>query len=250
MGNKYLDLGKYEEAKKYYQESKTFSKKCANKDLEAQAILNLADLCWEICDFASSVEYAKEGYTLSEAIKELDNLAYSLAIQGSTYLQQGEYSLALEKLQLAIKDSEKLDSDWNMPFMCADTAICLLELGRNKESLEYAQRAIEYKKDNVKYGYALCALGRVTARLQGNSDAKKYFEESLMKLSEVGHKNFHSQAQYYWAEILLQTQSASDRNEALVLLQDAYVEFKKLGIKHRMDLVKDLMSKQKLDLIL
>ncbi|MEP7134516.1 MAG: AAA family ATPase [Chloroflexota bacterium] len=249
QGSEHQDRGEYKEAENCYHESNVFAKKCTNKDLEAQAILNLADLNGEFGKFELGLRYTGEGYSLSREINEIDNMAYSLAIEGNIYLQQESYEKALGKLQQAIDDSEKAGSDWNMPFMCADIAVCLLKLEKNKEALEFAQKAVEYKEDNVKYGYALCALGRVTALMQDNKDHIKYFAEALEKLDEAGHRNFLSQAKYYLAEILLQTKNDTDRNKALILLQDAYAEFEKLGIKHRMDLAKDLMSKQRLDLI-
>jgi len=251
LGAEYLDQGKYGEAANCYRESIVFAKKCANIDLESQNILNLADLCGETGDFSSGLKYAQEGYELSRKINEVDNLAYSLAIEGNIYLQQKEYIKALEKLRQAIDDSEKLESYWNMPFMYADIAICLLELEKNEEALEYALKAtaVEYKEDKIKYGYALCALGRVTARTQPNKGYKEYFRESIEKLREAGHKHFYSQTKYYLAEILLQTQLDVNRNEATALLQEAYTEFENLGMKYKMDIIKSLASQQGLDLI-
>lgn len=243
LGVEYQNWAKYKDAEVYYQKSRAFAQKCENRDLEAQAILNLADLYVEQGEFDSGLKYTLEGYELSSAINEVDNLAYALATEGYIYLQKEMYPEALEKLERAIYDSVKAGSDWNMPFMYADAAICLLALGKKEDALKYARKAVQYKEDKIKHGYALCALGRVTAQLQENKDYRKHFAEALKKLEQAGQKSFLAQTKYYLAETLLQVEDASSRKEAIALLKEAYADFESLGLKRRLGGVKDLLAR-------
>lgn len=224
------NLGRFEEAKKAYQE--------AIKEATCLGDIRLCGMCWLNLAYDSlqqnqaeeAEKFIERGEPLSRRAGDLDTLAYAKAVRGSVLLSRGLAQPAEHELLSAIVESEELGSNWNMVDMYSDLALAQLLLGRLDDAEQTAAYAVsigEASGDPMDIGTAYIALGRVKTALGHFSEAEQILRQAYTVHSHANHPHLAARALGFLGDSLLKAGRFAD---AVQELEHAIQIFKELKL--------------------
>ena len=203
----YINMGKnfqysYPDSALYYHQlllDQLNNNKLPTKSLNSLfRIKILREIAWDfylLGEFKKSIKTYKEGVKelKSEKIKDIKQnelyVAHFNADIGVVYMQQGEFSLALEYLFLGLKNYDKIEDKQGQSTSCLNIGIIYYYLKKFDKSLEYLDRAKSLNNeinDVSGIGNILIMMGAIHLEKKSYDLAIKNFSEALIIQQDIG----------------------------------------------------------------
>lgn len=202
IGNIYLELGKYLNGIKYYEEALPLEKACSGEEGEGVAdILGNMGYAWNLQgNFQKSIAIQEQTLTIRQKLLPPDHLdlAYSYHTLGFVYKSLLKYQESLQYFEKALKIRRKKLGNAHL-----DIANTYSEMGRAQLGLgEYQQARISFEKSNdvmiqikdtnsIAYGYVCADMGQVNFGLKNYPESIKWHEKTVAFRRKVS-QNFNS----------------------------------------------------------
>ena len=229
LGSAWYDLGDYDLALEYSQESLAVRERIGDRAGMAS--------CWDTLGLVyaarGQLQQAEEVHRGSLALKEemgdTFQKANSLSNLAQVHYARGEFDDALTLSQEAVRLLQELGTQTFLPEACATAAEALLALGQVAEARRYAAMAVETARATTQRKYGAIAtrvLGEVLAADPTSDplEAGRLFERSIQALAALSARLEWARACRAYAHLLgqqgQQAQAAIYQEQAQRLFQE------------------------------
>lgn len=188
IGNAYLSLGNYPEAKKAYEESLATARKIKNRRLEGNALGNLGITHNDLGTYQKAVDCHLERLQIALEINDRQGEGIAQGNLGIAYKNMGKYEDALICHQKRLEIARELDDDHGQGNALGNLGIVYYRLKNYEKAIEYHQKQLEVAlkiDDRRQKGHALCNLGITYHRLERYLEAIKYHDQYLKVVREI-----------------------------------------------------------------
>ena len=161
------DLGRYEEALQYGQESLELSRALGDKYSIGSTLAGLGAVAEEKGDLAAALGYQQEALAVAESIGDKGNMMTALLNLGETYGKMGEGATAVAHLQQLLAMPESADISF-LPLAYASLAHIYVSMDEGAQALSMAQQAVilaQARKHPYFMGKAWQALATVLSAM-------------------------------------------------------------------------------------
>ncbi len=182
LAHDYYDLGKYDQAYRYFIQTLKVASNIKDTLIETIAIHNIARVFKELGQLDRALENLEISRELSKKIGDAEGEPYSLSEIGDVLLRQGNYDSALLTLERTLELSRKHRLRVLEPKTMINIAQIYLKKDDEKTALAYYDTAYQYyNQANDKFGIAEVNLGRGLAHLSQKryDEAMKLIQSSL-----------------------------------------------------------------------
>jgi len=184
-------IGDWNEALRFAQETIKIARKAADQELLATASLDLAKQFHESADFDKSLELCEKALKLINDSSESEIYIQILNTQGRNYLDSGEYDKAMNKFKEVLNISEKNNDSEMVSIVQTNIGLIYSSWGELDNSIKYLKNSLIVARDlNDLVGVAkiLNDIGTVYEQFHDFVNARLVFEESIKTCKEIGYK--------------------------------------------------------------
>jgi CHAT domain-containing protein len=142
LGVAYNNLGQYQKAIEYYQQSLAIKKQIGDRNGEGISLNNLGSGYHSLGQYQKAIEYYQQSLAIAKQIVDRKGEATSLSNLGSAYDNLGQYQNAIEYYQQSLGIAKQI-GDRN------GEGTSLNNVGSTYESLGQYQKAIEYYQQSL-----------------------------------------------------------------------------------------------------
>lgn len=144
-GRVYSDLGDYPAALRYYQDAlDELDDDDVNLDLKANMLSQTGRLLNQLRLYRQSIPYIEKSIAIDKQLSDIYSLAYDTQLLGAVYYHLGDYDMATEYINEALKQAETLSSEDK-----ANIAMYLADIQFEKEDIPSALSTIRGILDSV-----------------------------------------------------------------------------------------------------
>ncbi len=166
----------------YANQALELARKYQNKEQEAEALINIANIYRGSGEFDKALEYLQQAFSLSENIQYQKGMARSLTSFGAIYDYQGDYDKALENYFKALALCEKMDDKEGIGGTLMGIGIIYWYLKDNNKALDYYLQAEKaYEEGSFDHGLAAIAnnIGLIYMGQEKYDKALEYYKKAL-----------------------------------------------------------------------
>lgn len=192
------DIGKFKEAKSFYEQSLAINKTINNQKGIALDFSNLGLNAENAGDLLAALEFHNKALEIRSLIKDSSGIAATNNNIGNIYGRQGEYNKALNYFLTSLRYIERMGNENNIPPQLNNVAVVYFRLNKPEKAIEYYTKAMQiWKKNNNKEGVAIACYNvtNVYKQIKEYEKALQYANEALKLYKEV--KSISGEAETY-----------------------------------------------------
>jgi len=188
IGNCYINLSNFEDAKVHYKEAYKLSRRVQNKDeklrRKAVALGNMGMIYCEEGKFCKALHKLRKALKKNKKIGNKQGIASNLGNMGLIYKSKGNDKVALKKLKEALVIHEEIEDTQGIASDQQNIGLIHIEMDNLDEALENFKKALKKSEemkppDKLGIAYQNNHIG-VIYREKGEPDkALKYFKKAL-----------------------------------------------------------------------
>lgn len=183
LSSSYNNLGEYDRATDFAQQSLKYAQTIRRPDLEATALLCLAFLSSiTYRDYPKAVELSQRALTIGQQIKEPDLKAQALHQMGDVYKEQGNYQKALDSAEQLLAIAKRLENPGLEQSALNLFADIYYKQGNYRKALEIAQQRLALVRTKLP-SYEILALTDLSRINRAVGDTPKAVETAKQALS-------------------------------------------------------------------
>jgi tetratricopeptide (TPR) repeat protein len=235
LGLCYENLGQYEKAIAYQQQSLEIEEEMGNRQGVASSLGNLGNCYKDLGQYEKAITYHQQYHDISEEISNRQGVAISLGNLGNCYYSLGQYEKAIAYLQQQHDISEEIGFRQGVAISLGNLGNCYYSLGQYEKAINHHQQSLEIKEEiGARRGVAISLhnIGEALLKLENYKEAETKIQESLVISQEINYKESIAHSFKVLAAIAHQT---NQPQLALTHCQNAIALSQELGIP----LVKD-----------
>jgi tetratricopeptide (TPR) repeat protein len=235
LGNCYKNLGQYEKAIAFYQQSHDISEEIGFRQGVAMSLGNLGVCYNSLGQYEKAIGYHQQSLEIEEKIGNRQGVAMSLGNLGNCYYSLGQYEKAIAHHQQHHDISEEMGYRQGVAMSLGNLGSCYESLGQYQKAIGYHQQSLEIEeKIGNRQGVAISLhnIGEALLKFENYSKAESKIQESLVISKEINFKYLIAHSFKALADIAHQT---NQPQLALSHCQNALSLSQELGIP----LVKD-----------
>jgi PAS domain S-box-containing protein len=239
VGEIYLRLGEYEQAREYFERALDTAQAVDDRHGTATNLYNLGRVAQNRNQYEQAREYLDRGLDIFRDVGDRKGEAKCLSTRGIVALRRGDHDNARESAERSLSINQELgDRDGEVGSRSNLGIICLRggEYDRAQEQFEHALSLSQDLGDPHKEAAALNQLGLIAFRRNEYDEGWEYYQQSLDIRREIGdrggeaaclhnlafvafRRGEYDQAREYYERSLTISQTIGDRNvEALSLV--------------------------------
>lgn len=182
LANVIMDLGNFQRATEYLQQSLQNSQPTSNQGRVGNALHNLGISALMLGDFAQATEYIRQSMQIAQKANNQEAISRNLRSLADIALHQGDYPRAIDLTQQSLRIAQEMGNP-------GTTATCFRLLGNiaryegnAAQSIEYYQQALAI---HTRYGDPIAAancyegLGLIAQSQGAHEQARDYFQQSF-----------------------------------------------------------------------
>ena len=178
----YLNLGQYDKAIKYYEESLTIVRKLGQEDKIATVLNGIGLVYNSWGQYDKGVRYFEEALNIAKRLGRESDIAAYLHNIGLVYYEWGRYDEAIKYFERALTISRKLNIERDVADVSNSIGHVYRTLGRYDEAIKYYEETlIIARKSGMKANISIVLnnIGGGYYSLKGYGKAVRYFLESV-----------------------------------------------------------------------
>ncbi|OGW22723.1 MAG: hypothetical protein A2077_01730 [Nitrospirae bacterium GWC2_46_6] len=178
----YLNLGQYDKAIKYYEESLTIVRKLGQEDKIATVLNGIGLVYNSWGQYDKGVRYFEEALNIAKRLGRESDIAAYLHNIGLVYYEWGRYDEAIKYFERALTISRKLNIERDVADVSNSIGHVYRTLGRYDEAIKYYEETlIIARKSGMKANISIVLnnIGGVYYSLKDYGKAVRYFLESV-----------------------------------------------------------------------
>lgn len=181
------DLGKYDKAKRYYQQSLDISEEIANSPLIIRSLNSLGNIQVKLGSYNLALEYYQKALHLAEKTNDKKMSSGIINNLAMIYFELGNYAKSIENFKIALKVNKELGEEMEVAFMLNNIGNVLSEEGKLEEAMASYQQsfAIAEKLENkMLFGNLHNNIGLIYFRRGNYREAKEHYEKAMQIAEE------------------------------------------------------------------
>ncbi|UCC40682.1 MAG: CHAT domain-containing protein [Candidatus Aminicenantes bacterium] len=241
---KYRKAGDFYRAIDAFRQAREFAREMGNKKEEADCLVNLGLLYWNISRLNESKKKYEQALRLAQLYKMRNELKecqiildiYRLYSAGKEYRSKGKYQKSINSFQRAIDLAKKTGNKEHEERCLRSLSVTYWELKDFKMYLSMNEKALviaQYLNNKKEEGKCLYNIGLFYQQLENYSKALNCYEEALIIAKSLGNKQSQSACLNNIGNIYL---DIGDYDKSLPLLMEALAIDKQLGIDVHIEL--------------
>jgi tetratricopeptide (TPR) repeat protein len=140
LGVCYNSLGQYEKAIGYHQQSLEIEEKIGNRQGVAMSLGNLGNCYYSLGQYEKAIAHHQQHHDISEEMGYRQGVAMSLGNLGSCYESLGQYQKAIGYHQQSLEIEEKIGNRQGVAISLGSLGICYKNLGQYEKAIELYQQ--------------------------------------------------------------------------------------------------------------
>ena len=192
-----IELGNYEEGRRYADRYLEMAKKTGHKKGQADALYYMGRYNFFQGIYDQAIDFYSQARVLYEEVADQTGLAQTLNAYGLAYWKLNDYSPALEYILESCRIREKLagtsgEADTDIAFSYNNIGLIYYALGNYEKAMEYLLKGMKIHESLGNKGGIAISLNNIAAvyRKQGKyPEALEYYRKSLQLSEELGIKH-------------------------------------------------------------
>jgi tetratricopeptide (TPR) repeat protein len=187
MGFHFQNIGKMQEAIKYYSESLTLREKIKDKNGIANSLNNLGYVFDDLHDLIKAEEYYSQGLKIREELGEKQGIVNSLNNLGALYYFQKNYPKAIIYHERSLKIAKEINYKRGIGYALNNLGNVYRQLGDFTKALEYQQMGLKMRLETADAAGLSGTYYNFAAIYEQMNDYKKAEEYALKALDVARH---------------------------------------------------------------
>jgi CHAT domain-containing protein/tetratricopeptide (TPR) repeat protein len=245
----YRNLGQYQKAIDFFQQSLTIQKQISNRNGEGLSLNNLGLAYNSLGQHQKAIEYYQQSLAIQKQIGNRNGEATSINNLGGAYNSLGQYQKAIEYYQQSLAIQKQIGNRNGEATSINNLGGAYNSLGQYQKAIEYYQQSLAIQKQiGNRNGEATSInnLGLAYAYLGQYQKAIEYYQQSLAITKQIGDRNgearsinnlgaaYRSLGQYqkaieYYQQSLAIQKQIGDRNGEAASLNNLGGVYDRLG---------------------
>lgn len=191
IGSSYLDIGKVEVARDYFESAAEIGKKEGDKHLEGAALGNLGNTYYNLGEVRRAIGYFEQHLTIAREIGDRREEGAVLSNLGNAYSSLGEVRGAIGYFEQALAIHHAMGNRREEGTTLGNLGVAYARLGEVRRAIGYHERALAIHRtigDRRGEGDDLGNLGIASTNLGEMSRAIGYFEQHLTVVRAIGDR--------------------------------------------------------------
>ncbi|RVU84837.1 ATP-binding protein [Leucothrix sargassi] len=230
-GRIYGNLGKYDLALEYYQNSNTINKQLGYKHNEGTTLNNISQIYHGRGDYETALIYLQQALVIRQKIGDKSGVATTLNNISSIYQVRGDYDMALTYLKQTLSIDKEIGDKHGEGTTLSNIAQVFKIRGNYKKALAYLEQTLKIDKETGDKSGEGITLGNIASIFISRADyetALTYLQQSLdiqQKVDDSANESttLNNISQIYYGR--------GDYETALIYLQQALDIQKDIGDK-------------------
>lgn len=179
----HYNQGNYEKALELYIKGEKYHKSTGNRDGEARAKYNIHLVHFDMKDYNKALTYLNESFEIYKELSDSASIAEVYSSLGSLFFAKKKYRKAIEVMRDGLDLAERMNNVYRKGQICNNIGVQYAYLGDLDSAKMYYQRAITNHKiiqSNADIALLYSNLGNLEVRLENGTQAKAYYDSSLM----------------------------------------------------------------------
>jgi len=147
IGLCYHDMGDYQKALEYYQQSYDLNKMLGNKTTQARNLCNIGIVYYDQSDYPKALDYYFKALKIDEELADKSTIAMDLSNIGIVYHDLENYVKALEYYQQSLAVCRELGNKRDIAKAVGNIAILYDDQGQYKKALVYYSEAMKLNEE-------------------------------------------------------------------------------------------------------
>lgn len=233
LGLAHYNLGDYDQAKNYLNQTLTLRKKLKDPDGEAWALSSFSTILWRYGEYDDAIQLLEHALKIRQNQNYLRGMAHNLNNLGLVYFSIGNFNLGKTCFHNALELYQQIGDVRNQGNVLSNLSILFLYQEQLKPALDYAQKALELSQ---KYGLfrlninARIYLAKILLELKdpaGFEEISLLLESALKDAQASSYKQAILEAKTSQASLLL---TKSQLQPAYQLSSEAIALMKEMGL--------------------
>ena len=225
LGKKYLCVGDYKKALKYYQLFLSIAKDVGDKREQAHAYGNFGTIYRHLGDLKKAEEYFQQCLSIAKDAGDHVEQAHAYGALGNIHCKVGNFRTAMEYCQESLSIAEHVGDKSTQGEAYGNLALIHFSLGDLEKAIEHGQQSLSIAKDIGDRGHqahACCNLGNVYS-LQGDlNTALEYYQQFLSISKDSGEKDRQALAYYNLGLLYIEVSDLSKAEDCFKSSVDLY----------------------------
>ncbi|MFK7903933.1 MAG: tetratricopeptide repeat protein, partial [Chitinophagales bacterium] len=238
MGVVYINLSRYGEAAKCFQQQIVLASELNDPKNHATALGNLGSLFNQSGNYQAALDCYQKSYDLFESTGWAQNAAMNLANMGTIATIQDNYDAAMDYYQQSLERFEKVGYQHGMAYTTVNIGYTLMQKGLYAETFPYYEKSLRLSlemNDRRLQAFTEGNIGIVYYHQGKYKQALEYLEKAIEGHQKIGFK--HSLVEWYlnksmclyelafytqaldWVEQAIEVSQAISRTEILFKAQ-------------------------------
>ncbi len=183
LGNAYMELDKFEQARDYYQLALATAKSIKNKNDLGWGNRCMARTYYDEGNYVKAESFFKKALEIAREIKDKRSLAFALSDFANNHLKMGKNELAEQYLLESIQTIQSVGDNEGTVQGLRDLAKLYLETDRPNKTIEISNQALALNKKNNISNLQLNLLGFLSAAYAQKQDYKTAYE--IIQLTQL-----------------------------------------------------------------
>ncbi|MCD4833424.1 MAG: tetratricopeptide repeat protein [Bacteroidales bacterium] len=191
LGYSYEELGKYDSALHYFEQSLYLFEELDNTAQIAESYRHLGGLKWLQGDFTSASEYLEKSLPLYDEMTYLTGKAYALNNIAILHFEMEKYDKALDFYNEAYEIFKENNNDDGRSMILLNTGEILWKKKEYKTALNYYFRSLELAEklvNKTNIGYNLTNIGIVFFEMKDYKKAADYYDKAMLIWEGIDNK--------------------------------------------------------------
>ena len=231
LGNKYLCVGDYKKALKYYQLFLSIAKDVGDKRKQAHAYQDFGIVYHHLGDLKKAEEYYQQGLSIAKDAGDHVEQARAYGHLGNIHCAVGNFKTAMEYCQQSLSIAKYAGDKRMQGHAYGNLALIHFRLGGLEKAIEHHQQSLSIAKDVGDKGHQArecCNLGDVYSRQGDFNTALEYYQQFLSISKDSGDKNRQALAYQNLGDLYIYIGDLSKAEDCLKSSVDLYDNIREL----------------------
>ncbi|MCH8874571.1 CHAT domain-containing protein, partial [candidate division KSB1 bacterium] len=188
----YWDMGQFDQALGYYDNSIKVHEKLGDENRVARALYNSGIILKDLGAYPRALDYLERALAIREKLGDKKRIGDALNAMGLVYWKLGEHEIAFKTSQKVLELMNAIDNQKGIASALTNMGVVLENLNRLERASEYYQRSLDiFQKLNDQEGVvdALSNLASVHLFLRNYTKSEEYVRRALQGSREIPDKN-------------------------------------------------------------
>lgn len=195
LGNAYYEVGRREEAIKYYQQALYIAQESRDRLEECSSFGKLGVAYYDLGNIEKAKEYLEMAVNIAREMQNRRTIGIQLGRLGMVYRNVGQLSLALDCYEESVPIMREVKDYRYQVNHCGGLGLVYYQMGQMERAFSLFQEGLSIaRKINFRWGESICYgyLGLTYQALGELDEAINCFQKALDIAREIGHRQRQS----------------------------------------------------------